>query len=196
MIGITMIGKGKFLQRGSMALKVAVLVTGGVLLFSAEGCSQSKQAVPEEESASAPEESAMPLKNRLPACWKIELIKEEGEAGSGRSWVSGGELPNVIKLDTSEVETGSAEKARRAVSYGGIPGRSFSVWRFVENDSVRIQEKGALDGIMIQVAPTGESLSGSVIGFKDVTGLEKGRSLASGDMKRRAPIEGMPAKCP
>jgi hypothetical protein len=141
------------------------------------------------------------VKDQLPSCWEIELVEGESEAGSPRSWIPSGSLPRTLRLDTVRVEKegegrASREESFRAESFGGLPGQSFSVWRRTKGDSIRVQQKGALGGVMLQFKIREKQLAGSVIGFKDATGIEKGRKLIMGKLRTRAPIKGEVVECP
>lgn len=176
----------------SLAATFTLVVLVALTAVGLQGCSQTEETTRSEDTR----EGQASFESQLPGCWKLQLTADSSQVDSVRSWLPEGSLPGVIELDTARAQTSSQGRAYRARSHDGFLRRSFTIWRRTENDSVRVQREGALEGTMLQLGPTGGRLVGSVISFTDAGGLEEGRSLAAGTLRRRAPVEATPTTCP
>jgi hypothetical protein len=162
-----------------------------------QGCAQTKDSnatMPDDGSGQASFES------RLTACWELQVAAEGPRRDSLRSWLPEGRLPSMIELDTTLAESASSDSVYKARSRGGYPNQSFTTWRYSEGDSIRVERRGAMAGMMLQLKPTGDKLIGSVVAFADTRGRGDGTSLNGTSMKmdaprKRGPIEAIPVEC-
>lgn len=152
----------------------------------------AKDSTANEDSSASRIEERGSFQEKLPGCWKLRLTAQGAQRDSLRAWLPEGSLPSIIELDTVRAESAQSDSVYRARSYGGFPGYSFSIWRLSTDGSIRVQRAGALAGTSLQLKPTGEKLLGNVVVFTDTRGLNQ----SLGDLRRKGPVEAVPAECP
>lgn len=138
-----------------------------------------------------PPQSSMEIAE-LRGCWDLEVEAKGAEMDSLRRWLPAGSLPPVFELDTVEV-AGSSPQDSLYRAHSWFNGRRetapFSVWQPIPADSIRIQQKGALSGLMLRMTPSGRELVGRVVGFSDV---RRGNQTD----RQNAPVTAGPTACP
>lgn len=168
--------------RRSATLTLVLFTVGAALLAggSLQGCRQL------DETADAAEEP-----NRVQGCWALSLQAQGAQRDSLQTWLPAGSLPSTLELDT--IRADSAAEPSRYNAYSWFDGRQrqhpFSVWRWMEGDSIRVQHAGALAGTMLQLHAAPDTLDGRVIVYSDV--------LMPGTPARRAgAVTAVPTQCP
>lgn len=127
----------------------------------------------------------------IEGCWSLEILAEDAQRDSVRSWLPRGTLPAVIELDTAQVDGDRQDDARVAHSWfdGRRESDPFSVWHRFAGDSIRVQRTGALSGLMLRLQAENGGLAGTVVSFTDVAQRDR-----SG--RQQARIEAEPVDCP
>lgn len=177
----TATGLGTFLLTASLVIAFAA---------GLQGCSQTKEGA---TSGSGSEQVS--FESRLPACWKVQVAAEGPRRDSLQSWLPEGRLPSVIELDTTLAESAGSDSVYEARSRGGYPNQSFTTWRYSKGDSIRVEREGAMAGMMLQLKPTGDTLTGSVVAFTDTRRMGEGTSMNVESPRKRGPIEAIPVEC-
>jgi hypothetical protein len=174
-------------MRAAVVSLIGVLLAGSLFATVLSGCRQTNGG---RDSTSASAEKA-PLSSRVHGCWTLRLQAQGTARDSLRAWLPAGSLPALVELDSAR--EASADEAPVYTAHSWFNDRRgsdpFSVWRPLGPDSIRVQRAGALAGVMLQLGPANDTLSGHVIVYRDV-----GRSNTTNH--RMGPVTMTPARCP
>lgn len=125
-------------------------------------------------------------------CWKLTVTGDNSDKESPESWPAAGSLPPVFELDSTRV-TQPARTDTLFHAYSWFDGRRettpFSVWQPIPGDSIRVQQQGALSGLVLRLTFSDDSLTGVVVGFSDISQLGKAE-------QQRRPVTAGPIHCP
>lgn len=170
----------------SVVFLLGAVVAGGLLTTILPGCQHT-----DGTTGAADRAQRDSLRSQVHGCWSLAVTAEGAQHDSLRAWLPAGSLPDIVELDTVRAESSAEAPVYAAHSWvdGRRKDQPFSVWRPHGPDSIRVQRAGALAGVMLQVAPTNDALTGNVIVYRDV-------SMANTPTQRNGPVRMAPTRCP